>query len=73
MQCNRVYSNLVSPGKKKEDDKPTKCADIKDRKHCRKSKLLCSWCNGKLAPSLCFEEVRGCRGDRLFSSCACMQ
>jgi len=45
-------------GKKHDDDdkKKTDCRDIKDRKECRRSRSVCSWCNGKMAPSMCLEE-----------------
>jgi hypothetical protein len=42
---------------KKDDDDKKECKDIKDRKECRKAKAVCSWCNGKMAPSMCMDEV----------------
>ena len=47
---------------KKDDDddkKPATCRDIKDRKACRKSDKVCSWCEGSWTPAMCVEEVRG--------------
>ena len=43
-------------------DEPADCKDIKERKECRKSKTVCSWCEGKFGPAgamdMCIDEVR---------------
>jgi hypothetical protein len=60
-----LHSHPYNPKGKKadDDDKKKDCRDIKDRKECRKAKAVCSWCNGKMAPSMCLDEVGagGCR------------
>jgi hypothetical protein len=48
--------------KKGGDDKKESCRDLAARKACIKSDAVCSWCEGKFAPSMCLDEVR--RGAR---------
>lgn len=55
-------SNPRNPGADDDDDddKEDDCKDLKERKECVKSKGVCSWCDNKYGPSLCFDEVRRC-------------
>jgi hypothetical protein len=50
---------LNAEGKKGGNDKKEDCKDIKERKACRKSDSVCSWCENKYAPGapMCADEV----------------
>jgi hypothetical protein len=49
------------------------CRDNKDKKSCRHSKSVCSWCEGSYGPAMCLEEVRarGVRTGRRFGHGQC--
>ncbi|GBF90786.1 hypothetical protein Rsub_03087 [Raphidocelis subcapitata] len=53
-------ADLEGKKKKDDDDKKEDCKDIKERKACRKSKSVCSWCENKFAPGapMCADEAQ---------------
>jgi hypothetical protein len=59
--CFMFPSKRAGDKKKDDDDDKEDCRDLKERKACRKSKSVCSWCANKYAPGapMCADEVRG--------------